>query len=403
MKRQQLNLAIAGVLCLQVFACAQMAEQPSRARSAPKNNYPRFSWDTVPVYQMFGDDSRLLTGDEVRRIAASSDFVCIEKSHGQAVLGSAELGAMHEAKRFKAVKPSITVLFYWNSSVAYPFTSFAREFAVPTGCFSELAKGKKLSDERRAWLVIDPKTGDLATRDGHVYYFDVLNAGFREWWSSTVGKVVRESDCDGFFLDQLHSASWFRPGKRKEIGVRMGQMMTMAKEAMGPDGILLANNGAADYLDVADAFMFEHYGDSLMTREAIVADWELMKRIAAAGKISVYRMPVDLKGTGLEKPTRGKSPRARMREIGEISRKRIDFPLACYLIGAQPRSYFCYNWGWELTTGPLVDYPEFRKPLGKPRGEFVRATPRGWTFTREFAHASVWLDLDKRQARIDWK
>lgn len=45
-------------------------------------------------------------------------------------------------------------------------------------------------------------------------------------------------------------------------------------------------------------------------------------------------------------------------------------------------------------------YPEFDKPLGEPKGD---ATRGGWTYTREFEHASVVVDLEKKTAKIDWK
>ena len=43
---------------------------------------PKFSWDVTPQYFMFGDTKRLLTPEEVKSIAARTDFICIEKSHG---------------------------------------------------------------------------------------------------------------------------------------------------------------------------------------------------------------------------------------------------------------------------------------------------------------------------------
>jgi hypothetical protein len=47
----------------------------------------------------------------------------------------------------------------------------------------------------------------------------------------------------------------------------------------------------------------------------------------------------------------------------------------------------------------LDPYAEFDRPLGPPKGD---ATWEGLTATREFAHASVRVDLTTRQARIDW-
>ena len=91
-----------------------------------KNYYPKFSWEVTPQYFMFGDSQRVLLPDEVRSIAARTDFICIEKSHGSKPLGAAELGAKHEAAAFKKIKPNIKVLFYFNAAYAYPFTSYSK-------------------------------------------------------------------------------------------------------------------------------------------------------------------------------------------------------------------------------------------------------------------------------------
>jgi hypothetical protein len=54
-------------------------------------------------------------------------------------------------------------------------------------------------------------------------------------------------------------------------------------------------------------------------------------------------------------------------------------------------------------TGPLEHYPEFHKPLGKPLEKYTRVHPDRWEFTREFEHASVWVNTEKWKAKIEWK
>jgi hypothetical protein len=88
------------------------------------------------------------------------------------------------------------------------------------------------------------------------------------------------------------------------------------------------------------------------------------------------------------------------REIVEVARKNITFPLASYLVGAGPYSYFCYTWGWLGQYGTFDHYPEYDKPLGAPKGE---ANRDGYKYSREFEHASVFVDLETKDARIDWK
>jgi pimeloyl-ACP methyl ester carboxylesterase len=60
----------------------------------------------------------------------------------------------------------------------------------------------------------------------------------------------------------------------------------------------------------------------------------------------------------------------------------------------------CYTWGYSEIHGTFDWYPEFDKPLGPPQGEAKRS---GWTYERKFAHADVFVDLEKQTARIDWK
>ena len=77
----------------------------------------------------------------------------------------------------------------------------------------------------------------------------------------------------------------------------MGDMMASLKRKMGPDKILLANNAnqaiARHVFPVIDANMFEHYNETLLSKESLLQDWEDMLRIAKAGKMSVFRIGVE--------------------------------------------------------------------------------------------------------------
>ena len=333
----------------------------------PKDFYPKFSWDTTPLYFMFQDKNRLLSPKEVEFIAARTDFLCIEKSHGKTQLGAAELGAKHEAAAFKKAKPGCKVLFYFNSAYAWPYTSYSKDFT---------RERIEAHPELKQFLIPNPKTGELIQHYG-AFCFDVLNPEFREWWVETVAKGVRESGCDGVFIDQMHGNSRFRKEKQPEIEKAMGDMMAALKKRMGPDKILLgnnANNNDAKYVyPVCDALMFENYATVRSSKENLLKEWGDMLRNAQEGKISVFRLGVEGTGRRNLKPN-----------MPKLSQEKLEFALACYLIGAQPYSYFMYSWGWLLSTGPLVDYPELQKPLGAPKGAYQRTTSDGWDFTREF-------------------
>lgn len=357
--------------------------------------FPKFSWDTTPVYYMFGDKDRVLTPEEVEFIAARTDFLCIEKSHGWGELGAAELGAKHEAAAFKKANPDIKVLFYFNSAFSWPYTSYNKDFTKA---------GVAANPALKEFLLTDPKTGELALQHGSVFMFDILNPEFRAWWVETVAKGVEDSGTDGVFIDQMHGNVRLRRDKADEIPRLMGDMMAALKTKLGPGKILLGNNACNDdgrfAYPVCDAIMFENFADVRGSKENLLVEWGDMLRNAQEGKISVFRLGVEGAGRSY---VRTISREEKMATMPKISQERIEFSLACYLVGAQPNSYFMYSWGWTLDDGALVDYPELRKSLGPPQGPYQRTSPDGWVFTREFEHASVWVDTEARQSKITWR
>lgn len=384
-----------------LLACSLESATPAGSKSnvtlisdgssfVAKNYFPKFSWKETPQYFMFGESQRVLKPDEVKSIAARTDFICIEKSHGLGTLGAAELGAKHEAAAFRKANPGTKVLFYFNAAYAYPFTSYSMGLAK-----SRLSQHPEL----KKFLLVDPGTGKLAHRS-NVYFFDVLNPELREWWSTTVAKGVVDSGCDGVFIDQMHGFSWLHKDKSKEVPQAMGEMMALLRKKMGPDKILLGNNAqdgiAKHVFPIVDAIMFEHYDEKLLSKEKLLQDWKDMLRIAKAGKMSIFRI-------GVEQDRKTRRENSRSKNMAALAKDRVEYYLACYLIGAQPYSYFQYGWGWKLSSGSLHDYPILHNPLGPPKGAYVRVEPNGWKFTREFEHASVWVDTEKEQAKITWK
>ena len=64
------------------------------------------------------------------------------------------------------------------------------------------------------------------------------------------------------------------------------------------------------------------------------------------------------------------------------------------------KACFAYSWGYTANHGMLEPYAEFSRRLGPPAGA---ARWEKFSAVREFAHASVHVDLTTRVARIDWK
>ena len=366
------------------------------ARGAEESGRPAFSWETVPVYVHFGKTGGPLTEEELRFVAGTSNFVCLEKGHGGDRFGSTEKGIVHDARRLKAVNPNIKVLFYWNAFLNYPLYDACTEF-----------------QKHPEWLFRD-KQGQPIYKTRRLEQYNLLNADFRRWWASVAGKAVKEHGCDGIFMDavdQAKRAVWIKRGWGEEnkplLTKAVMDMMKLCNQAMGDDAILLYNGirsldregttAGQEYLPYADGAIVEHFAAfGSRTKESIARDIESITKAGKAGKIVVVKGWPDEEFNW----TNERKMALPQEELAGEAKRKITFPLACFLIAAQEHSYFCYSWGYRERHGSLVDYPEFHKRLGKPKGD---ATRNGWIYTRSFEHASVRVDLSEKTARIDWE
>ena len=80
----------------------------------------------------------------------------------------------------------------------------------------------------------------------------------------------------------------------------------------------------------------------------------------------------------------------------------FDYQLAIFLICAEKYSYFYLKDGYDAKRSKtwLTRRAEYDRPLGLPKGPALRD---GYTYTREFTHVSVQLDIENETAHIVWK
>ncbi|SDM69198.1 putative glycoside hydrolase [Kriegella aquimaris] len=282
--------SVCSLISVSLFSYAQQKsslEISDGSSFESKAYFPEFTWDTTPMYYHFGDIDRVLESEEVKFIADRTGFICIEKSHAYNRLGDQVLGTKHEVEAFHKIKPETKVLFYYNSYVAWPFPRFNKNL-TPDG----IAKNKELAK----FLAVDPETGKLLEKTNgpaFSYYLDALNPEFRKWWVASAVEGVKISGADGVFIDRMNVDD--NAGYPKEdlaaIAKAKGEMMAALKTKMGPDKILVGNNGARtkDVFPYCDAFMFEHYNATVTNKENLLEEWGDMVRVANAGKISIYR------------------------------------------------------------------------------------------------------------------
>lgn len=346
-----------------------------------------FSWDRVPLNLHFGKRNASLTDAEIDFIARRSTLIALEKSHGVTPHGSTEAGIADSARRITQRNPDAKVLFYLNAFINWPgydaFKTYRPEWTLRTA------------------------GGEIVTHPSGTPRPDPSNAEFREWWSEVVAHANRTAPLGGVFVDALPQA--LSPGLAKQVGdakaraivAGLREMLALTKRKLGPGRLVLANGlRTTDFREILDwegidGVMIEHFGAFKTDSPTdIKADLESIALAAAKGKFVVIKGWPGFNWLDKEMMQR---PYA---ELLQLARERLTFPLACFLVAAQPGSHFCYSWGYVHDHGMLEPYAEFDRPLGPPKAD---AKWQGLTATREFAHASVWVDLTTKQARIDWR
>ena len=366
----------------------RIASAGSQQRPA---SYPRFSWDTVPVAFHFGKSSSLMTEAEVRFVASRSNFICLEKGHAARQFGDTETGIEKEAQQLKRLNPEMKVIFYWNTFLDY-----------------SMFKAHEVYQRHPEWW-LKTLDGKLDKKKGRIKRYDLSNPDVRKWWTDVAQKAVVEGSCDGVFMDAFpqitHKSNIALWGQGKYDAIQQGlrDVIKETRQKIGKDKLIVYNGirstpswkAGYDFPDYTDAAMIEHFGEFQSTsKECMLKDILEMDRACKNGKIVVFKGWPGFTFTDREAMKR---PLAMKREI---ARKSITFPLAAFLVGAQKNSYFVYNWGYRMENGCLEWYPEFDKPLGEPLGDMVK---EGWTLSREFKHASVRVNLETREAKINWR
>ena len=359
---------------------------PVTARLAA-DGLPPFSWDRVPLNLHFGKRTADLTDAEVDFIASHSSLIALEKSHGVTPHGSTEAGIADSARRITQRNPAAKVLFYFNAFINWPgydaFKTYRPEWTLRTA------------------------TGEIVQHPSGTPRPDPSNAEFREWWSEVVATAHRSAPLGGVFVDALPQA--LTPALAKQVGeakaraivAGLREMLALTKRKLGPDRVVLVNGlRTTDFREILDwegidGVMIEHFGAFKTDSPAdLKTDLDSIALAAAKGKFVVIK---GWPGFNWLDQAMMQRPSA---DLLKLARERLTFPLACFLVAAQPGSHFCYSWGYREEHGMLDAYAEFDRPLGPPQAD---ATWVGLTATREFAHASVWVDLTTQQARIDWR
>ncbi len=398
MKHATVSHATVSMVVIGVVAAA-MAAQGHELTARSDTRYPDFSWDTLPLY-MHVRKADAFTDEELDFLA-SFPLITLEKTTGIRSSGSTDRGTLAAAEAIKQRNPRAKVLFYRNVFVHYPGYSFDEDLADIPEAFVVDRRGRK-----------DLVRGDTAA-------YDLSNRGVVDWWVETAVDVCTSPAIDGLFLDgnikvvSPYLADRLPPGKKQAIVDGYGQLVRKTRVALPASDLMIANmlrarldDAGRGYLHSFDGSYIE--GFTLPIGTVSEADYvakgiEAVQQAARSGKIIAMTLGLGESAAaadGLD------DTRAKLDDPADVD-ARVDYLVALFLVCAEPHSYLFLHDGYAVDTRQgeclsrvwLKRFPHYDRPLGPPRGP---ATRRGYEFSRSFAHADVTVDIEKRQATIDW-
>ena len=192
-------------------------------------------------------------------------------------------------------------------------------------------------------------------------------------------------------------------------------MMEDTRKMLGPQKLMVANilrarfpDSGLSYIKVLDGSYIEGFEGAVgMSKKDYVAQGiRDFQKAARQGSIIAYTC-----GLGGNQQDADETPRSAARNNNPVSnpvrrggdvKSRFNYQLAIFLICAEKYSYFDLKDGYDAKTSKTwMTHPaDYDRPLGPPKGPAVR---NGYTYTREFEYANVFLDIEKEEAEITWK
>ena len=382
-------------LCLSPLCPLVMAEPPTPSPQAER--MPDFSWDRMPLYVHIRKDTAF-SDDEIKYLA-TFPLITFEKSTGNKDSGSTEAGVVKAARAVKAINPDTKILYYRNVIVEY-------------GGYTASKSLKKISNA----FLVDRKGNDKLIRN-RLPAYDLSNKAVRDWWVDAAKDVCTDPSIDGIFLDGVVKIvepgflkSAIGPEKKKAVLAGYVSMMEETRKALGPKQLMLANILRARFPDSGLSYIkpldgsyiegFEGAVGGMSKKDYVAKGMEAFQKAAQQGSIIAYTCGIGENHQDADeapRPADGKSKPSK-----RDPKARFNYQLALFLICAEKYSYFDLKDSYDAKTSKTwMTHPaDYDRPLGPPKGP---ATRDGYTYAREYEHASVRLDIEKESGEVIWK
>lgn len=391
---------VSSTLLVSSAACfAGDASRLNEETPAACGKYPEFSWDHIPRYMHVWKQTDF-TNEELDYLA-QFPLITFEKATG-VKLGSVQKGTLKAARGVKRRNPEAKILYYKNIVIDWRGSVASKELATIEGAYLKSNDG--------SYATFSPNSS--------IKFFDIGLPDIRAWWMKDARRMLDDPSIDGIFIDAnikvLVDGYFLRQKKVGDEQYRRlkdgyGQLLTQIDAEFSSDNIVFGNiirarleNGGLDYLSYFDGSYlegFEHSVGGVSRPDYIAKGIEAAQTAARQGKILAFTLGVQ---DALNQGNGGDLDR------NEALLARVNYTAALFLIVAEKYSYFypvdqmgvMTRGGKQRNRLWMQTLPIFTKPLGPPKGPAVK---RGYIYTREFEHCSVWLDIEKEVGKLTWR
>lgn len=369
--------------------------------------FPEFSWDTMPLY-MFVRKNKAFSNKEIEYLS-KFPLITFPMSTGHKTYGSTEEGILRAAKAIKKINPKTKILYYKNAIINWPSYKEDEEF---------------LKKKPQA-LLLDTNGNKALMPNNTTDFFDISKKYVRAYWLQHVGKMTQNSAIDGLFIDANLKALlpvFFKNRnvsveKQKQISNGYLSMMKDLANNLGKDNLLLANlirvrpefeDSGRSYLNFFDGSYiegFEHENFGMTYADYLAEGIEAVQKSAREGHIIAMTLGI---GDVAENSEVGFYDQRKGVVLNDTFSDRLDYLLAIFLVCAEKYSYVYPHDGYSVNEKKgendssvwLKTFPQYQYKLGAPIGP---AKKEGYIYKRSFEHLDVWLDIENKKAKLNWK
>jgi hypothetical protein len=397
-------------------------------------------WDTVHdvmgMHGKFGSADDLPSDASLKFVGANYPFVTTGSGCAKKSKMSLEDASLYVAAKIKAANPKTKVGMYWR-------TDMAKEISQCSNFSSEL------KTHGTDWFLRDDN--NTLVQKGNDYIWDYSNKDGAAFFANAITNVVKQTlpsgapAMDYIYLDgpgwgDIKGISTARNAKLRAAKMAwLADLQTQFDAVPGGRNIIL--NGV-DNPDTAAQFsptgasgvMFDHWSIlQYLLRGPQFGCGDAKNLSAACGKFNttamdaafdfirspiMSNMTVQVKGWvgPVIKQPGHYAPQIHTptgaTEQAQVAGERFNSELALFLLVAEDHMFWMYSWFWGFDSWvpdqsdsqvPHGFFPQTKCQLGAPAGPPKRVGET-WTYTREYAHASVFVNLDNRTAsRVEFK